>query len=266
MHLKTFVEARYDSVVHEANRSDGFVPLEPGTFAYEIHRFAEIYRDAFPTQNISDQAKKDTENFRDFFFHDRLLRVWNHVCIQQGKDIKARGKVGIELLNKTLTRNRRLLEDLSASRSDKVRVQHLYGSRPFKCQVVFCFYFHEGFTNKKTCDKHVNCHERPFQCEVEDCSISGLGLASYNALQRHERTFHPELCDLSEVFAQLSRGTSTAKYACTLCPKSFTRNHNLQSHLDNHAGRRRHQCPECGKSFTRKSDLKRHGEKHSRGR
>ena len=261
------MEAKYDSVVHDASASDQFLPARPGTFAYEIDRFVRVYNDAFATQEISVQARQDCDNFRDFSFHEPVLRVWNHVCVQQAKDIKSRGKVSIELLSKMVTRNRQLLEGLSVSHSESQKVREQYGSRLFKCQMVFCFYFHEGFANKKIRDKHVDCHERPFQCEVEECGISGLGLASHNALQRHMRTFHPEQCDLSESFAQLSRkGPSSTSWPCPFCDKTFTRSHNLESHKLNHQGKKPFPCSECGKGFARKNDVRRHEEIHNRRR
>ena len=273
MHFRDFVKAKDDACRDEADVNDLFLPSQPGTFSYEMERFVRMYEDAFSSRNVSEEARQDCDRFRNSSFHDASLRVWNHICAHLAKDPKTRGKVSIELLCRTLTRNRSLLEDLGNSKkkhennkTESETIQDQYGTRLYKCQSVFCFYFHEGFPGKKIRKQHVDCHERPFQCEVEDCGISGIGHASHNALQRHMRTFHPDHCDLSGSFAQLRRKTSEAKWPCTLCSKSFTRNHNLVSHMLNHEGKKPFQCSECPKCFARKSDVKRDEDIHSRGK
>ena len=251
-------------VPSEGGELDTLLPMR---FAYELARFVELYSSAFSTQEtILDQAKQDCDCFRTFPFYEHLVLVWNHICVHQTKDTKTRGKVSIEALETILKRNRDLLESLSASSVQADQFLEHYGTKPFKCPVVFCFYFHEGFSGKKVRDKHVDCHERPFQCEVEDCGIRGLGLASNKALEKHMRTFHPEQCDLSESFAQLNRKASPAKWPCDLCDKTFTRSHNLKAHQYNHAGKKPHLCSECGKGFARKNDVRRHEEIHNRWR
>ncbi|KAJ3211356.1 hypothetical protein HDU67_004590 [Dinochytrium kinnereticum] len=53
--------------------------------------------------------------------------------------------------------------------------------------------------------------------------------------------------------------SSTRKpHACPHCPKTFTREHNLRSHLSVHSPKQPHRCEQCEASFVRRHDLKRH--------
>ncbi|KAI8927673.1 hypothetical protein BC831DRAFT_394865, partial [Entophlyctis helioformis] len=49
-------------------------------------------------------------------------------------------------------------------------------------------------------------------------------------------------------------------FQCTLCPKVYTRKHNLEAHIHSHSNIRPHLCQHdgCTKAFTRKNDLCRH--------
>jgi uncharacterized Zn-finger protein len=48
------------------------------------------------------------------------------------------------------------------------------------------------------------------------------------------------------------------KYHCDVCPKSFTRNHDLKRHYRKHLGVKPFVCTSCSKSFTRSDEYKRH--------
>ncbi|KAL6403073.1 hypothetical protein AUP68_12405 [Ilyonectria robusta] len=52
-------------------------------------------------------------------------------------------------------------------------------------------------------------------------------------------------------------------FQCTLCPKRFTREYNLRSHLRTHTDERPFVCTVCGKAFARQHDRRRHESLHS---
>ncbi|KAJ3211355.1 hypothetical protein HDU67_004589 [Dinochytrium kinnereticum] len=53
--------------------------------------------------------------------------------------------------------------------------------------------------------------------------------------------------------------SSTRKpHACPHCTKTFTREHNLRSHLSVHSPKQPHRCEQCGATFVRRHDLMRH--------
>jgi uncharacterized Zn-finger protein len=54
-----------------------------------------------------------------------------------------------------------------------------------------------------------------------------------------------------------------SSFQCNLCPKKFTRAHNLRSHLRTHSDERPFVCTVCGKGFARQHDRKRHEAIHS---
>jgi hypothetical protein len=263
MHIQTIIEEKHNFFPVELE-SGQTVPLDPEIFATELLNFISFYPESFPADDILDQVKQDCEYFRNLPFYDSILRVWNHICIQKNKNTPSRNKVSIEALEKAMTRNRKIIEDLSTKPSgpnDK-RDPH-----PFKCTWVFCHYFHFGISDAKKREEHINRHNRPFHCDIDTCTSSELGFASEKQLETHRKTFHPEKCDLSETFAQLNRKkTSTAKWECNECHRTFTRGIALKSHHLNHKGLKPHACPECGKAFTRVNDMRRHEEIHKRWR
>jgi hypothetical protein len=52
-------------------------------------------------------------------------------------------------------------------------------------------------------------------------------------------------------------------HTCNLCPKTFTRSHNLRAHLRSHAKEKPFLCSICGTGFARKHDMERHKLTHA---
>lgn len=61
---------------------------------------------------------------------------------------------------------------------------------------------------------------------------------------------------------QLPRQEGEKKYACTVCPKSFTRISRLKCHMAIHADVRKYLCSKCGKAFYTSHGLKQHALTH----
>jgi hypothetical protein len=53
------------------------------------------------------------------------------------------------------------------------------------------------------------------------------------------------------------------RFRCPFCPQSYTRSHNLKSHLLTHSQERPYTCPTCSSKFRRLHDLKRHLKLHT---
>ncbi|KAI8853297.1 hypothetical protein BC829DRAFT_360092 [Chytridium lagenaria] len=56
---------------------------------------------------------------------------------------------------------------------------------------------------------------------------------------------------------------SRGKYKCELCPRTFSRLYNLNSHVKTHSDQRPFECKHCDQRFARKHDLNRHMKRHS---
>ncbi|KAI8084658.1 uncharacterized protein BX664DRAFT_300064 [Halteromyces radiatus] len=68
----------------------------------------------------------------------------------------------------------------------------------------------------------------------------------------------------SSSFSSISSSTADVKpYSCPKCEQTFSRPHNLKSHLATHSSARPFQCDHCQLHFRRQHDLKRHQKLHT---
>ena len=65
-----------------------------------------------------------------------------------------------------------------------------YGETPFRCHVIACEHFVDGFRSRKMRDEHTRGHDRSFKCAEPDCDYSILGCPSKQALERHMTLVH----------------------------------------------------------------------------
>lgn len=210
----------------------------------------------------------DCSAFADYALHENLLLLTSHIYTFQKKGFEARHKISIKSLEVALERNRKLLEELPA-KLDKHEMttycQFYDEKKKYKCTKITCRYFSQGFSDAKAKKRHINIHERPFQCEFSDC-LGAEGYANEKDLRNHTRLFHPEASDLAETFHASTAKRGKSDHACSYCGKTFTRSFHLKNHERSHRGERPHECPECGKAFTRANDCKRHQKLHERGK
>jgi len=101
--------------------------------------FVNVHQDCLLDEELLPEAQEACGPFRDYYFYNNLLSIWNHILRHQKSGYDVRNEVSIESLGKALTRNRKLLEELSSSNMD---LSPFYGSMPFKCPKVTCYYFH----------------------------------------------------------------------------------------------------------------------------
>jgi hypothetical protein len=235
--------------------------------------FASRYEDDILHASITSIAEKDCEPFLGCQFYNNLLRLWNHIYSHHEKGPEVRNDISIEALSVSISRNRKLLEDLYSDKmpvsdTEADRLSALYGKKVFKCPKVTCFYFHEGFTTAKDRSKHIDRHDRPFLCAFPYCSIAEFGFASNKDLEKHRRLFHPETVDQEMAFSAAAAAarpkTASSRWECHTCGKLFTRGFHLRNHILSHTGERPFACSECGKPFTRANDCKRHEKIHTR--
>ncbi|KAJ8062488.1 hypothetical protein OCU04_009018 [Sclerotinia nivalis] len=159
---------------------------------------------------------------------------------------------------------RAYLEDLDASKTLKaMKRQSLntyYGSKWIKCPRHACFYFHEGFSDKSTRDKHVQRHEKPFCCTdlKGNCPRIYLGFSTEKELKKHMTLYHPDPAAIGGKFPRIKK--EPMKHQCNQCPSSFTRSSGLRIHQRTHSNERPFKCgsPGCPMAFVRRWDRDRH--------
>jgi hypothetical protein len=207
-----------------------------------------------------EEALQRCHPFKNYNFYQQLYDVMVHIIYHQNESIEARNKVSIPSLRDVLERNRKFLEEIKEPSEDFIQ---RYGKKHFKCLMLTCHYFHEGFDNKKDRDRHMKRHSRPFLCPESACTMFEFGFLSNNELDKHRRQYHPEALDKLNSFLTLSKVTKS-KHECDICGRQFTRPFALRNHTLSHFGQRPHSCSECGRAFTRKNDCTRHEKIHSR--
>ena len=227
-----------------------------------LEEFSIRYEDEIHHQELVETARPDCNAHQTRNFYWNLVYVWNHIRRQQDKGVIARNDISLNALREVVKRNREFIENLSASEFRDLTI--FYGKKKFKCNKLTCFYFHEGFEDAKTRDKHVNKHDRPFVCDVSGCSIAEFGFSSNTELDKHKRFFHPDMADQTITFKLAKEPVVSAKFQCHLCGKRFTRGFSHKNHLRSHTGDKPFPCSECGKAFTRRNDCVRHEKIHNR--
>ena len=270
MHMQTFVEAKeaflegHTMSVPTAERSS----TDQATLVFrELHNFVKFYETSLSVQGMTVPAglAAGCAFFQSYPFYGLLTSIWNHICMSQRGDFQARNKVSLDLLEETLQRNRCQMERFGSDH--RLDFSAVYDEYPFRCPKVLCFYFHEGFKSGSFRDNHVNHHDLPFHCSVENCSSHMSGFRSNNELRKHMERYHPEDSDLEESFEVLNRApVARTRWHCEPCDLYFVRKNILEDHKRSHRGEKPFCCSECGRGFARKSDMKRHEQIHEKRR
>ena len=226
--------------------------------------FAQFYEDGL-AEPIAPEARSSCVAFENCAFYENLVLIWSHIYRHQHKSPEERHNASLKLLADALKRNRKLVEEFTSFR-DKQALHEFYGGeRRYKCPKLTCFHFHEGFKDSKSRDNHIKRHDRPYNCTISDCSAAEFGFSTNKDLEKHTRTYHPEITDLANLFPTVATTPKAkATWPCEICGKKFTRGFILRNHIQSHNGQRPHSCPECGKAFTRANDCKRHQKLHEK--
>lgn len=136
----------------------------------------------------------------------------------------------------------------------------------YRCQECFKF-FPNGDEIIFHLLRHVNY--KPYECTHEGC---GKRFFDRYKLKIHmsshdpnaKKKFNCTQCDqqfahLDYLNCHVRRKHSKVKpYSCQYCSKSFAFNHDLNLHLTNHTGNKKHVCVICNSSFTKSWSLKQH--------
>ncbi|KAK8029321.1 hypothetical protein PG991_006377 [Apiospora marii] len=182
-----------------------------------------------------------------------LAPLWEHIYSHRRHvDSKEREKLSLAQLRTSLELTRKTIQAMSLeddiATPNQMSILDMYGQKLYKCDRVPCVYFCEGFATNDELEKHLNRHDRPYHCPVNNCSVAPFGFANKKDCERHVRTYHPDAAEdglnafaTGNVKASAEDIEARAKYGCTFagCDKKYTRKANLDAHLDTHNGTRR---------------------------
>lgn len=236
--------------------------------------FAKEYEDDFEHSQAQYQGKEVTACLSPAFLAmlddfggaaENFTSVWTHLEHHSVKELTSRSSITPEKLSTGIDRMRQHLEAMKPE--DRKSLVEFYGTKMYKCSKTTCFYFHEGFVDKRSRNRHESGHSRPFLCVEPDCEMSDFGFTSAGDLKSHIHTFHPSIELKTNIFAPLKPVLKAeAKFECTTCGRMFVRNGILKAHALTHQGLKPHECSKCGKAFTRKNDRDRHEKIHENKR
>ena len=232
--------------------------------------FMTRYSEIDWSKGLVDDCKTKCRVFEHLGLYEHVVQLTSHIYTFQQKGFDASHKISIGDLSEALDRNRKMLEEFHKAKpgptaEEKIAYSKFYNEkRRYKCTRITCRYFSEGFKDEKSRKRHVNIHERPYQCEIPDC-VGAEGFVNAKDLEKHTRTFHPDKSDLAETFiSAIAPKRGNTNHACSICGKTFSRSYHRRDHELSHKGERPHECEECGKAFTRLNDLTRHKKIHDR--
>ena len=193
-HVNAFVDAGKALLERESETYHGTRegrtsrrPLEEISIALEDFIMQYDEEDWHNPKNIVNECIENCKVFKDRDFYENLVAITSHIYKFQKKGFEARHKVSIKALASALERNRKVLQDLPPRLTpDQMETfrQFYDDERKFKCSNITCIYFSKGFKDSKTQKKHENIHERPFQCEVENCHGAELGFTNSKDLEK----------------------------------------------------------------------------------
>lgn len=182
----------------------------------------------------------------------------------QDETIAALGALG-DVINRVRSTIEQFVDTANPDAEPIQEMKRYYGFNWYKCPKHSCFYFHEGFSSAKLRDRHNDRHERPHCCTEPGCPRLKIGFVSEKELKKHMDITHPDPEALSWKFSKVREKQHQNKsvFACSLCPKIFTRSSSLRIYLRTHTNERPHLCGFCYLAFTRKGDCARHEVSHS---
>ncbi|GIZ46852.1 hypothetical protein CKM354_000996100 [Cercospora kikuchii] len=86
-----------------------------------------------------------------------------------------------------LARMRTMLEGMKITEA----LEETYGPNIYKCPRLYCTAFYEGFAQLDQRNAHLDRHERPYFCQIEDCIFATIGFPTAKELDAHVNR-HPE--------------------------------------------------------------------------
>ncbi|KAK5242764.1 hypothetical protein LTR20_001091 [Exophiala xenobiotica] len=249
-----------------------------------VTNFVAHYQLRQRDHNESSGSGQASSLFSECSNFDDICAIFEDVQSQRTKGVGFFDEINPKALEPAVTSSRAILEGYARKPDIDARLQKTlimkYGPKWFKCPKTACYYFHEGFGDLKSQKYHITRHEQPFRCGNTDCERGyKLGFTTQRDLEKHMSIYHPESGTIVATFTRLKRrreesedscsqspkrAKAPAAFACEQCPKSFTRQSSLNSHVvAEHTKTKPFKCSHCEQHFARDNDRKRHEKIHS---
>lgn len=221
-------------------------------------------------RQINVQLSRAVLNLLDRCYVDHakasFQRLWTHAEASRSGEINSRHIITLQNLRKAVEGMRKVLEEEFSSKElepyKRSQLTEYYGDKIYRCSKTSCYFFHQGFRDNTSRNKHVARHDRLYECSEPDCPAAEFGFGDKKALKAHVLEAHPDSELKASLFEKPVIKQSETRFRCEPCDRNFTRNAILQAHQRAHAGQKPFECPKCGRGFTRKSDCNRHEKSH----
>lgn len=132
------------------------------------------------------------------------MRIAYHAVssIAQGEGGEAHPPLPYSL--RLLAQVRSMIEAISPTGSPQSALfTQAYGDSIFKCSVIGCPRFLDGYKSKELREKHLTSHRSRFECTSEGCEYSISGFSTLHALAKHMKDHGPPPDEIS--FPQVQR-------------------------------------------------------------
>lgn len=184
-HINAFVNSGQEFLNKASNLS-----ARVESFTLALDDFMTRFGEEDWEESLVDDCRNSCDAFEDLSLYDNLVLLTSHIYTFQKKGFEAKHKISIRGLDEVLQRNRKILEELPAklekskAAGDLAIYRKFYDAeRLYKCNRITCRYFSEGFEDKRSRKHHVNVHDRPYHCEVQNC-LGQEGFAKNSDLQK----------------------------------------------------------------------------------
>lgn len=116
--------------------------------------------------------------------------------IAQGKD--GEGQPPLPYSLRLLAQVRSMIEAILPTGSRECALfTQAYGESIFKCPIIECPGFLDGYKTKELREKHLISHQSCFECTFEGCEYSTFGFSTLHALAKHMKEHGPPPAEIS---------------------------------------------------------------------
>lgn len=189
-HVNAFIDKGKDVMERRDEGSTPSVREDVDKLLRELTAALEDFRSTFGDDwddNFAEYCMQKCQPFEGEEFYDDLVEVAGHIHASHKKGFEARHDISIAGLKAALERNRKLLEELppKLSKTELATYRQFYDDeRRFKCNKITCDYFWGGFKDHKARKRHINMHDRPYQCDVVGCVGFEMGFPNNTDLEK----------------------------------------------------------------------------------